>query len=695
MIFEAALFTGGLIYVADRFDRWRRSRRRERAEDGASEAKDRRIDPFGLRRKHEMQGQIDGGGRSRAAADLRLDGQLALAGGALVLAAAGTLAWAPLLLASLPLFAVAIGDLYVAAWRRWRSERRLGLTLVDALTYTAALALGQILAAALMLLVNNASARLARLAEDRARVQLAHLQDRLPQRVWVVRGEVEVEVPLADVSEGDILAVEAGDIVPVDGFVSDGAARVDERLLTGESWPNDKAVGDRVFACTNVIEGRIRVRVERSGESTLTARLVQVMIQTDDYRALVRARGEYVAEIGVMPTLLASVVTLPLLGLEAALAVLFASFGQGMRHTGPIAALTYLRAAAANGILVKDGRALESLATVDTVVFDKTGTLTEDSFELGQVFVGAATDEATLLGLVAAAETRQEHPFAAALVEAAKARGVVVPALEDVSVEVGMGLRARINGLAVTIGSARLMSVERIARPEHLEARLAAESTHGASQIHVAVDGVLAGVFELLPRLRPEAQAVVDALHARGLRVEIVSGDREDATRAAAEALGVGAYRAGVLPSGKAAVIEALRSQGRRVCFVGDGINDALALRAADVPVSLASGSSIAAEAAAIVLMDGGLQGFVPLLDLARGLDRDQKIGTALSIAPGVATLAGVYLAGFGLVHAVVLHNVALGLALIHAMTPPDLAEPPRQRHATGASPSSDLVAAV
>ncbi len=457
MILGTALLASGVIYAVDRLDRWWRARPVERDEPAPAPAPDK---------------------------DRHSDGPLMLSGVALTAAGVGRLVWSPLVLLSTPLMVVSIGQFSAVAWRDWRAHGRVGVALVEVVTYSVALVSGYFVSTALMIFVSRVSAKLARLTEDHAQFDLMEALGGQPQWVWVTRGEVEVEVALADLVPGDLLMLGASEVVPVDGRVVQGQARLDERALTGESWPIDKMVGDPVFATTRVVTGRVLVRVEHGSTETLAAHTLEVMAQTTDYRSKVRARAQEFADAGARTTLLLSGVFWPLVGAEPALALLFASFGDSVRHTGPIAALNYLRRAAAQGTLIKDGRALELLASIDVVVFDKTGTLTEASFELGQIHCFAGLDELTVLALAAAAEAQQEHPIARTITEAARLRGLAASTrLADILVEAGAGLRARRSDHDVVLGSLRLMVAEGIRMPAEAKTWLERQASHGASHV--------------------------------------------------------------------------------------------------------------------------------------------------------------------------------------------------------------------
>lgn len=644
MILEVALLSSGAIYIADRVDRWWRGRSEQPPPEPPAPT-------------------------PQAADEPRGEGQLVVTSAALVLAGAAHLAFPPLLPFAAAFVFVGLGDYAVAAKQEWREEARVGSAFLEFLTYGAALLGGYVGTSALMLLASEVSATVARQAERRAHNELSTALSGHPSTAWVLHDEAELELPVTAVAIGDVVLIDAGAVIPFDGVIVRGRARIDERSLTGESWPADKSIGDPVLATCAVLSGFIHVRVERSVEQSVAARTLDVLAQTRGYRAAVRARGQRVADAGALPTMALSGVTLPLLGPVPALAILFAAFGESMRYSGPLTALTYLRGAAALGADVKDGRALEALAEVDLVVFDKTGTLTEGSFDVSQVACFGELGADALLALAAAAETGQEHPIAAAITEACHRRGIDVTAPFEGEVELGLGVRGKSRERRVTLGSAALLALDGVLLPATAATWLNEQADPVGSHVYVSVDGECVGIIELTPRLRASAPALVQRLRALGVRVELLSGDRSSATAALARHLDVDGFQAEVRPSDKAARITALRAEGRRVCFVGDGINDGPALIAADVGISLLGATQVAIDAAGVVV-DRDLAALAPLFELARAFDRDLKIAAGLSLLPGVVTVAGVYTLGFGVGATAIVCNASLALALTNAMRP-------------------------
>ena len=468
------------------------------------------------------------------------------------------------------------------------------------------------------MLVTTLGSKVQLLTRIVTRHSLSHLFGEQPAHVWVVVGGVEMQVPFEQLRVGDILVLDAGQPVPVDGMVVEGAATLDQHRLTGESQPVEKAVGDTVLAATVVLGGRVRVRVEKAGQETAAARIGDILNRTVDRQEVRLADYFKDVEYTLMPMLAASAFGWLLRGPQTATALLGCNYLAGTVSLRLLPLLNALSLAAERGILVKDGQALETLGRVDTFIFDKTGTLTLERQQVVQVHAVPGFGEEDVLRIAAAAEHRQSHPIAHAIVEEAAARRLVVPRIDEAHYALGAGLRVKLEGTLVRVGSQRFLEAEGIALP----AVLRTAQREGHALVYVAVDGAAVGGIELSAALRPEAQAVVDWLKSRGHKLYILSGDQEGPTARLAGQLGMDGYFANTMPEQKACKVKELQDQGRRVCFVGDGINDAVALLQADVSISFRGGTTVASDAAQVVLMEDHLEQIQVLLELADAYNR-------------------------------------------------------------------------
>jgi Cu2+-exporting ATPase len=536
------------------------------------------------------------------------------------------------------LFGVIAADL-----RRGRLVTAHTVTLV---VVVGMLLTGYLVAAAIGALGAGLVSRLILRAEAASHRRLTDAFCAHPRTVWVEHAGVEMQVPFESLTPGDIVVVHAGEVIPVDGTVAAGAASVDQHLLTGESQPVDRGPGEPVLAATLVCAGRIGVCVETAGEATVAAGIGRLLETTEGYTDTLVLRGRRIADRLVPLELAAGLATMPLLGPAAGLGVLWSGLGYRMIALAPISVLNYLQILSRRGILIKDGRVLEALRDVDTVVFDKTGTLTLEQPRIGRVHLFGDLDAHELLRLAAGAEHRQTHPVALAILDQAKALGIVPPppAAAERRYDLGFGIRVTVAGRAVHVGSARFMQREGLALPAGAADIADAAHEAGHALVHVGVDGAVAGILEMQPSIRPEARALVDWLHQRGIETCIISGDGEAPTRRVATQLGVDRYFAGTLPEDKARHVRRLRGEGRRVCFVGDGINDAVALKSAQVSISLKGASSAATDTAQVIFADGTLGPMRALFALSDALERTMRRNLMLSIAPGVVNIAGIYL---------------------------------------------------
>jgi len=338
--------------------------------------------------------------------------------------------------------------------------------------------------------------------------------------------------------------------------------------------------------------------------------------------------------------------------------------------SGPLSMLSYLNLASHQGILIKDGRSLETLYKVDTVVFDKTGTLTLEQPEVSMIHCVVNWQETEVLHLAAIAEYRQTHPIARAIQAAAKQHQLPCVAPDNVDYSLGFGLSVKHEGRIVRVGSTRFMQQENISIPTEIEREQARCAEQGCSLVFVAVDAQLVGALELQAQLRPETMTLIEQLHERGLKLTILSGDHHAPTRHLAERLGIDEYFAEVLPEDKATQIKALQQAGRVVCFVGDGINDAIALQQADVSVSMRGATTIATDSAQVVLTSGSLQQLSHLFELAQGFKHNLDRTMQLSYIPGSILVGGVFLLHFGMGAALALYSIGLGGAIGNALYP-------------------------
>jgi Cu2+-exporting ATPase len=490
------------------------------------------------------------------------------------------------------------------------------------------------------------------------------------QRVTRVREGRGRRVRVDAVTAGEVVRVEAGERLPVDGTVVSGEALVSQQSVTGEALPVERRSGDAVFAATTVEAGRIEVRVDRVGLETAVGRIVQAVEAAAREKSEIQLFAERLADRDVGRTLvLAGLGAAFSRSLDAGSAIMVADYGLAARVGIPTAMLASIKHASGSGILVKGPTALENLARVDTVVFDKTGTLTSGTPRVTRVLTYRDDlGERELVRLVAAAEQGFGHPVARAVARLAAELGIDERPPTGPAESQGLGVDVRVDGVRVLVGSRRFMDAQGIALGPARADEAAAHAV-GAAPAFVATDGRLAGMLELQDELRADAPAAVAALRARRVRnVIMLSGDHPEPSRVIAESLGLRHHYAELLPEDKARLIRELKAEGRVVAMIGDGVNDTLALREADVGIAVPGGAAVATEVADVVLLSGGLDQVVRALDLSA--DAIARVRRTLQVATR-ANLVVVGLASFGLASPVtsilLSHGSTVAAALVSA----------------------------
>jgi Cu2+-exporting ATPase len=531
----------------------------------------------------------------------------------------------------------------------WKTRRIGGLHLV--MIFMSFLFLGgNTLLGTVALLLGGLGLKIKALSEKESRSNLINVFKLQPPAVWVRSNGVEMEIPFGQLQVGDTLVLHAGQVVPVDGTILTGMATVDQRALTGEAQPAEKSVGDEVMAATLVVSGKMDVRVERTGNATTAGQIGEILNRTAQSKLSMQLSILDSVDRLALPTLVTSVAIMPLAGVTRAVNLLGANYTTATFMTAPMLMLKFLNKAAHQGILLKDIIGLERISQVDTVVFDKTGTLTLDQPQVGQIHRFHEQSETEILTLAAAAEARQTHPIARAIETAAAERQLTLPAIDQAHYEVGYGLKVWLRKsersdqpTLVRVGSGRFMTMEGITLPDEVEVLIDDCQAQGHSLVLVALADQVIGGIELQPSMRPEAPAIIAGLRHRGLALFILSGDQETPTRTLAQTLGMTGYFANTLPEEKAQLIAQLQAEGRRVCFVGDGINDALAMRQAEVSISLRGATTVATDTAQIVLMDGDLTQLVALFDLAQQFSRNLNLNFRTTVTTSLLAVAGIF----------------------------------------------------
>lgn len=626
---------------------------------------------LGDARKQHLDEMLSEERKKKTLAEKRADLNLALAVGATAFAAVGHLYFWPLGVVSAAVLLYLGIPIHMKTFMDLK-KGKVSVTTLLTIIVIGALFLNYLTVGGLAIVVRQMSMRLRLKVTQESKSNLIDVFRQHPSTAWLLVDGIELQVPFEEIKAGDLAIVNAGEMIPVDGTVVDGVASVDQHILTGESTLTEKSAGDQAFASTTVLSGRICIQVEQAGEETTVAKIGQMLNDTIDFRANADLRAEELADKTVVPVLIAGGLSLPFLGPMGALAILNSHFKYKMSVMAPISIMNYLNIASQSGILIKDGRTLDLLDQVDTIVFDKTGTLTEEQPHVGAIHVCGDLDEEAVLTYAAAAEHRQTHPIARAIVEAAESQNLVLPATDDTDYKLGYGLTVVIEGRVVRVGSHRFMEISQVVIPEAIEQAQAHCHQQAHSLVMVAVDDQLVGAVELLPTIRPEAKDVINTLRERGYVQEmyIISGDHTTPTQKLAEELGMDHYFAETLPQDKADIIEKLQQEGKVICYIGDGINDAIALKKSQVSISLRGASTVATDTAQIIFMDGRLHHLVSIFDLTQEFQRNINTTFAMVTVPAAVCLGGVLFLHFGLFPTIVLNMVGLAGGVANSMRP-------------------------
>ncbi|MCV6639247.1 heavy metal translocating P-type ATPase [Candidatus Albibeggiatoa sp. nov. NOAA] len=585
--------------------------------------------------------------------------QFAVTSGVMGTAIASQLFFPALAPVSLLLIGYTAAEIFREAGDAIFKEKQVKVDILDATVISLCLVFGQIGAAAFMVWVLDIADLLLEKTRRQSRQYLADIFGEQARFAWLLVDGQEVQTPVEELNKGDIIIVNTGEQVPIDGEIVYGEAMIDQHSLTGESAPVEKHLGDEALATTVLVGGKIHVKVDKTGNDTVASKVLEIINDAATYKVDLQSMGEDIADRMVLPTLglgaLGYAVTSP----SAMLAIINADYGTGIRVAAPIALLAALGKSAKNGVLVKDSRVFENLNHIDAVLFDKTGTLTHDVPKVANiVLTDNKYSEDKILLYTATAEQKFSHPIANAILQEAENRGMTLPAHDDSKYHVGFGIEVMVQGDLVKVGSGRYMEREEIELPEVIEAALQDTRDRGHSAILIAINNKIAGLIELQSSVRDEAREIIESLHQRGVKeIILISGDHEAPTRELAGELGVDRYFAGVLPHEKADHVKALQEEGKKVMMVGDGINDSAALSFADIGVSLHGASTIAVDVADVIFMDGHLQKFDYLFEVADTLQENVQRSFYLIAIPNTFCILGGLLGYFGLASSLVLNN--------------------------------------
>jgi Cu+-exporting ATPase len=514
----------------------------------------------------------------------------------------------------------------------------------------------------------------------------------------VIRDGSTIEVSIDELAPGDRVLVRPGERLPVDGVVIEGSSNIDESMITGEPLPVQKNVGDAVTGGTVNGAGSFTFEASRVGAETTLAQIIRMVEQAQGAKLPIQGYVDRITSWFVPAVLLLAALTVAIwlivgpdpavtLALVAGVSVLIIACPCAMGLATPTSIMVGTGRAAEMGVLFRKGDALQALSTAEVMALDKTGTVTEGKPRLTELATTAGFDRAETLRLIAAVEARSEHPLADAILQAAAGEGLSVPEVSAFETVTGHGVRATVEGRDVLVGAARFMAREGVDT-----AALTAEADRlaegGQTTLYAAIDGELAALIAVADPVKRSSAAAIRALRKRGLRVVMITGDRQETANAVAREAGIDEVIAEVLPDGKVAALEKLSANGTaRTVFVGDGINDAPALAHADVGIAIGTGTDVAIESADVVLMSGDLRGVVNAVEVSDRTMRNIRQNLAWAFGYNAALIpvaAGVLYPVFGILLSPVFAAAAMALSSVSVLTnalrlrrlKPSMAEP-------------------
>ena len=538
--------------------------------------------------------------------------------------------WVTIIISGIPL-------LYLAIWRIIynRGISKISSALLICIAMFAALAIGELFAAGEVAFIMALGALLEDATTNRAKKGLKKLISLAPTQGRRIRDEKEEMIPAEDIRKGDVLRILAGETIPVDGKILTGETSVDQSIMTGESLPVDKTVGDEVFCGTINRFGAIDITATKVGEDSSLQKLIRMVEDAENKQAPMQRIADRVASWLVPVALLIAILAYVFTGnIVTGVTVLVVFCPCALVLATPTAIMAAIGQATKHGVIIKSGESLEKMGKVDTIAFDKTGTLTYGRLEVSDVIsFDSSITEKELLTVTASAEAKSEHPLGKAIVARAKEQSLPLTESVDFKMAAGKGISAKVSGRSLLCGNEKYLLEHSVTIDGQVHGTLEKLRTEGKASILVAENNVCIGVIALSDVLRPEAKDMVSRLSAMRTSAVLLTGDNRKTADYFAKQVGISEVRAELLPEEKVQNVEALREEGRKVCMIGDGVNDAPALKTADVGVAMGSmGSDIAVEAADIALMSDDISKIPYLKRLSNATVKTIKFSITLSM---------------------------------------------------------------
>lgn len=574
-------------------------------------------------------------------------------------------AWVSVIISGIPL-------LYLAVWRIIfnRGISKISSALLITVAMIAAIIIGDVFAAGEVAFIMAIGEILEDMTTDRAKRGLKKLISLAPTQGRKITDGEEKMIPAESIRCGDVLRILPGESMPVDGVIITGDTSVDQSIMTGESLPVDKSVGDEVFCGTINRFGAIDIRATRVGEDSSLQKLIRMVKEAEKNKSPIARIADKCASWLVPAAMIIAIITgIITRDVVRAVTVLVVFCPCALVLATPTAIMAAIGQATKHGVIIKSGEALEKMGKVDTVAFDKTGTLTYGKLEVCDVIsLSAEISVAELLAIAASAEAKSEHPLGRSIVEYAKAQNAGITDSESFKMFVGKGICAVISGKEILCGNEKFLSDNSILIGDDLSSKLSSLRSQGKASVIVADSGKCIGIIALSDVLRPEAPQMVSKLNKMGVSSVLLTGDNKMTADYFAAQLEISEVRSELLPEQKVDSILTLQKEKRTVCMIGDGVNDAPALKSADVGIAMGSmGSDIAIEAADIALMSDDISKIPYLKRLSNATVRTIKFGIALSMC---INLLAVTLSVLGLLNpttGALVHNAGSCLVVLIA----------------------------
>lgn len=539
-------------------------------------------------------------------------------------------AWITVVISGFPL-------LYLALYRLRHNKgiSKISSALLISIAMFAAIAIGDLFAAGEVAFIMAIGAILEEATTNRAKKGLKKLIDLAPAKGRRIKDGKEEIVSVEDIRKGDVLRILPGETIPADGTIVKGETSIDQAVMTGESIPVDKAVGDGVFCGTINCFGSIDIEATNVGNDSSLQKLIMMVEEAEERQAPMQRIADKAASYLVPVALSIAVIAYIATGnIVTAVTILVVFCPCALVLATPTAVMAAIGQATKHGVIIKSGEALEKMGKVDTIAFDKTGTLTYGRLEISNIFPFVRDmTENELLMIAASAEARSEHPLGKAIVDGAKERNLIIGEAEDFRMKSGRGISAEVYGKRIFCGSERFMREEGIAIDDNAYDVLQSLREEGKASIIIASIDSVVGVIALSDSLKPEAKEMVLRLSSMGTRTVLLTGDNRRTADYFASKIGITEVRAELLPEEKVENIALIQKEGHKVCMIGDGVNDAPALKTADVSVAMGSmGSDIAVDAADIALMGDDISKIPYLKKLSNATVRTIKASITLSM---------------------------------------------------------------